>query len=106
MRMTNKKYFALALVLGLMVFISFAGCKNRAYSVNLFSTRGGWGYDILYNNKIIIHQPYMPAVNGQVPFADRTLAKRTGLLVVRKLTGHRSPGISKEEIKSLSNTDN
>ena len=77
--MTNKKYFALALVLGLMVFISFAGCKNRAYSVNVFSTRGGWGYDILYNNKIIIHQPYMPAVNGQVPFARQDPGKKNRL---------------------------
>ena len=43
----------------------------------------------------------MPAVKGQVAFTDRKSARKTAILVVKKLRNKQSPGISTDELKSI-----
>jgi len=98
---SNLKVFALLLVIILTsVMLTVRG---RSFNVELFRSGQGWGYDIMKNNKIYIHQPYMPAIEGEVPFSNRQSAKRTGILVVRKIRNHKSPSITKEELQSILN---
>jgi len=100
--MTNKKiYFGLALFLMLLVSLTIFSRRSHRYYVNVFVSEGGWGYDILYNNKTIIHQPFMPVVNGQVTFRDKYSAGKAGRLVMKKLQNNQSPTISREELNSL-----
>lgn len=101
-QMIDKKkgiIFTLFLVIAVVV-IALAG-RGHFYEVDLFKSSQGWGYDILKNNKIYIHQPYMPAVEGQVPFSNKHAARKTGKLVVKKIRNHKSPAITKEEIKAI-----
>lgn len=98
----NKKFLYIAL-LSVLVVLS-AGCTGRGhfnYEVELYESGNGWGYDIVVNNKPYIHQPYMPVVEGQVPFPDKKSARKTGLIVVEKLKNHKSPRISREELNSI-----
>ena len=102
MRMIDKKkslIFALFLVI-IVVSITLAG-RGHFYEVSLFRSGDGWGYDILKKDKAYIHQPYMPAVEGQVPFKDKRSAKKTGRLVIKKIRNHKLPAVTKEEINSL-----
>ncbi len=104
MRMTDKKktiIFALFLVI-IVVAITLSG-RGHFYEVSLFKSGEGWGYDISKKDKIYIHQPYMPAVEGQVPFSDKRSARKTGRLVIRKIKNHKSPAVTKEEMKSIIN---
>ncbi len=102
MRMTNRKILTgLALLLLLMVYATAMAGRNHSYCVNVFESEGGWGYDILYKNKMIIHQPFMPAVSGHHPFKNKSLAKKTGKLVVTKIINNKSPSISAEEILAI-----
>ncbi|MFZ0280207.1 MAG: DUF4907 domain-containing protein [Bacteroidales bacterium] len=71
------------------------------YKVKLFESDSGWGYDILVSRKPYIHQPYLPAVEGQVPFTDKNDARKAARLVIHKLRKHKSPAITKEEIESI-----
>jgi hypothetical protein len=43
----------------------------------------------------------MPAVEGQVPFQDKRSARKTGRLVIRKIKNHKSPAVTKEELRSV-----
>ena len=100
--MIDKKkllIFALFLVV-LVVTITLAG-RGHYYKVSLFKSGDGWGYDILKKEKAYIHQPYMPAVEGQVPFKDKRSAKKTGRLVIKKIRNHKSPAVTKEEIRAI-----
>ena len=102
MRMIDKKkslIFALFLVI-IVVTIILAG-RGHFYEVSLFKSGDGWGYDISKKDKIYIHQPYMPAVEGQVPFKDKRSAKKTGRLVVKKIRNHKLPAVTKEELESV-----
>ena len=100
--MIDKKkplIFALFLVI-IIVTITLAG-RGHFYEISLFKSEDGWGYDILKKDNVYIHQPYMPAVEGQVPFRDKISARKTGRLVIKKIRNHKSPAITKEEIKSV-----
>jgi hypothetical protein len=102
MRMIDKRkslIFALFLVI-LAVALTLTG-RGHFYEVSLFKSGDGWGYDILKKDKPYIHQPFMPAVEGQVPFKDKRSAKKTGRLVVKKIRNHKLPAVTKEELNSL-----
>jgi hypothetical protein len=102
MRMIDKRkslIFALFLVI-LAVALTLTG-RGHFYEVSLFKSGDGWGYDILKKDKPYIHHPFMPAVEGQVPFKDKRSAKKTGRLVVKKIRNHKLPAVTKEELNSL-----
>jgi hypothetical protein len=101
-KMTNRKIFTgLALLLLLTASLTAYSRRNQGYYVNVFESEGGWGYDIMNNKEIIIHQPFIPAISGHHPFENSIVAKKTGLLVVKKLVDKKSPRISEEEVISL-----
>jgi len=101
-KMTDKKktiIFALFLVI-IVVTLTLSG-RGHFYEVSLFKSGDGWGYDISKKDKIYIHQPYMPAIEGQAPFKDKRSARKTGRLVIRKIKNHKSPAVTKEELRSV-----
>jgi hypothetical protein len=100
--MINKKILAGIVLLLILVAVGIViNNRNHHYVVNLIESKQGWGYNILRGNKLIIHQPYMPAVSGQIPFGNKYSAKKTGHLVVKKLQNKLSPRIKIDELDSI-----
>jgi hypothetical protein len=99
----NKKKLILPVLLFVIVISVFAICKIRghSYDLELFRSDDGWGYDILRNEVVYIHQPYIPSIPGQKAFTDKKSARKTGRLVIRKLRDHKVPSVTKEELKSI-----
>lgn len=61
-----------------------------------------WGYNILKDNKIFIHQPHKPGIPGKEGFKDKRDAIKVAELVIAKLQrGEMPPTISLEEMRSL-----
>ena len=66
------------------------------------SNLSGYGYDILINGKLYIHQPYIPAINGSAGFLSEDDAHRTAEYALEKLKiTHTLPALSKQELDSL-----
>ena len=62
----------------------------------------GWGYDIYVDNKLFVHQPYIPAVTGLQGFKSESDAKKTGELILYKIKNQViPPSISIHELDSL-----
>ena len=99
--MTISRYLRL-IVLSALLISSFA-CRSREYpySVSTFKSEQGWGYDILIKEKIYIHQPFMPAVEGEVPFKSEKAAEKTAKLMIKKLKHHKVPSVSREELQKI-----
>jgi len=97
----KKKRLIFALFLVIIVVTITVSRRGHFFKVSPFKSGDGWGYDILVKDKAYIHQPYMPAVDGQVPFKDKRSAKKTGRLVVKKIRNHKLPSVTREEIKSI-----
>jgi hypothetical protein len=99
----RKKALILALfavILG--VSVTLAG-RGHFYDVELYKSSDGWGYDILKKDNVYIHQPFMPAIEGEVPFPDKKSARKTGRLVIKKIRNRESPTLTKEEVQSIVN---
>lgn len=62
---------------------------------------GAWGYVIFHNDKLMIQQFTIPALEGNQPFAGREQAVLVGNLVAEKLNHARHPGVTKKELDSL-----
>ena len=102
MRMINKNILLIsALFLVIVLSTVIYAKRGHFYEVELFKSEQGWGYDIVKNNKTYIHQPYMPVVEGQVPFSTRQSARKTGRLVIKKIQNQESPAVTREELKSI-----
>jgi hypothetical protein len=61
-----------------------------------------WGYDILVNNKLIIHQPCIPSLPGNEGFKTKEDAAKVAKLVIEKMKkGEMPPSIDEKELKKL-----
>lgn len=64
-------------------------------------SNGFWGYDILENEKAVIHQTTIPCFQGSSGMPDSLTASRIGLLVKQKLdSGIFPPTLEKRDIIS------
>lgn len=61
-----------------------------------------WGYDVLMDNRIKIHQPSIPGLPGNEGFKTKEKAEKVAKLVIQKMkTGEMPPTITNEELKEL-----
>jgi len=75
--------------------------KNYTYKV-LPSINGTWGYTILKEKKIFIHQASIPGLPGNEGFKSKSDAGKVARLVIKKLKkGEMPPTVSKDELTNL-----
>ncbi len=89
-------------------------CEKRSTSIsqqeNLMITSrvfeselGGYGYDILVNDTVFIHQPNIPAINDNVGFPTEAGARQIADLVITKIRNHEMPpSVTREELVKFS----
>lgn len=79
---------------------SFVIFNNDTLPASIKAT--GYGYNIFLNGKLYIHQPVLPAANGNAGFTSEEKAATTARLVVYKIQqGIIPPGVSVGELDSL-----
>ncbi|MDB5223007.1 MAG: hypothetical protein JWN83_1674 [Chitinophagaceae bacterium] len=61
----------------------------------------GWGYNILVDNKVFIHQEYIPAIAGKRAFLSKEDAMKTAALAIEKLKKGKQPIITKSDLAAL-----
>lgn len=73
------------------------------YQINTFKNEeNSWGYNILKEGKILIHQPNIPAIDGIIHFTTQEDAKSAATLVVDKLNKNIfPPSLSIDELESI-----
>lgn len=76
--------------------------QQANFMVKTFSSEEGWGYDILIDGKIKVHQPFIPAVQGRKGFDTQEKAKKAAALMIQKLEQKiMPPRLTIEELDSL-----
>ncbi|MCS3531823.1 DUF4907 domain-containing protein [Chryseobacterium sp. JUb7] len=84
------------------VFLISCEKKNKDFDVKVTrQTSGGYGYQILKNKKILINQPYIPAIQGEKTFKNETDAHKTAELVMSKIHRYSLPKVSIHELDSM-----
>ena len=76
--------------------------ENSDITVNTFEEDTGWGYEVLIDGNVYVHQPNIPAVGGNNGFKSEADARATGNLAIEKIReGVIPPTISIEELKAI-----
>jgi len=70
-------------------------------SYNIFNSPNGWGYDILENNKIFIHQDFVPALPVQKGFSKKEYAEKAAQLVIQKMHNTDFPTLTKQDLAQI-----
>jgi hypothetical protein len=66
------------------------------------SPYGGYGYNIIINGEVKIHQPHIPVVPGQLGFASAQDARKTAQLVISKIEQDQfPPQLTHRELEDL-----
>lgn len=56
------------------------------YTYELFEIEDGYGYDIIYDGNIIIHQEYEPSLSGFV-IMTKEVAEENAIVIIKRLVG-------------------
>ncbi len=102
-----KSYLSIWLLAILFLFScqrtqNFHPSKISGYDTiryKVFRVDSGWGYDILINSKVFIHQPFIPGVQGRFVFLTANDARKTAILMIHKML--RQPGLPAVSVREL-----
>jgi hypothetical protein len=70
----------------------------------VFKVMNGWGYDILVNDTIVIHQEFIPTRPNQEVFENKVQAEKTANLVLKKLRAGTPPTLTQSELQKILET--
>lgn len=98
MKMTKH----IAILILMLMLIACNKNPHKTFDIKITKTETGYYYDIYKKNKIIIHQPNIPAAISEQKFTDSIQCKKIAKLVVEKLENKIFPTITIEELKKNS----
>jgi hypothetical protein len=75
--------------------------KTPVFSYKIFKTNNGYGYDILVNDTLQIHQDFVPVIAEKKGFSQPAQAEQAAKLVIQKLQSGENPAISRAELETI-----
>jgi hypothetical protein len=92
----------LGIAVGAAVVYFFQNKKEtQQLSYQLFKTDKGWGYDILVNKTVYIHQDNVPVINRSKGFDTQQQAQQAAMLVINKVKVKKAPVLDKSEVENI-----
>lgn len=101
MNMRAKISFVAIITVLTVSVASCGGSKQTRPELKTFEKNGGWGYEILLNEKRYIYQEHIPAIEGKVPFASKKDAELVGRLILKKIMNKETPTVHTGELIKL-----
>ncbi|MEM6719548.1 MAG: DUF4907 domain-containing protein [Bacteroidota bacterium] len=86
-----------------MLALLCTACVEQNYGITfeVIPLDTGFGYIIRIEDKIVIKQTFIPAIQGNMPFCTEKDAQNTADLVVQKMMQSKGPTVTIEELKAL-----
>jgi len=86
----------LTVAAALLLTVYFVGRENTG--LETFRSGEGWGYTVTIGGKMVIKQPFIPAIEGTEPFETKRDALRIGRIVKKKIEKGIDPSVTIEEL--------
>jgi len=104
--METKKHNTIILSSAILIAVVMAVGIIKSKASNHFNSRvfkmvNGWGYDILVNDTIIIHQESVPVLQNQQPFEKSDEAIQAAQLIIAKLKKGEPPSLTKFDLEKI-----
>jgi hypothetical protein len=85
--------------------ITLRGHPPERFASRVFKVVNGWGYDVLVNDTVIIHQESIPVLQKQEAFLQKDQAEKTAQLIIQKLKSGSLPTLTKFDLEKILATD-
>lgn len=104
-----RKWIVPLLILLALIPLVYFGMQHRKkwkkehvlIELKAIQTPKGWGYDILTDGKVYIHQNIIPAIPGEYGFRTKEDALAVGQKVYDRMTTGQMPMVSAEEVRAM-----
>ncbi len=90
-----------ALWSGFLIFKAIKNDFTPEFKTQVYQVNKGYGYRIQYQEKTLIQQEYIPAIQKNQSFCNYNDAQKVAVLVVEKLSNKQNPKITVQELKQL-----
>ena len=107
--MTNflsQKWLTVCLSIGILIALAggywLRQKKEKEYvfvELRAFPTPSGWGYDILQDKQVYIHQDIIPVIGGKRSFQTKEQALAIGRRVLDRLNKKQLPDVTLQDLK-------
>lgn len=81
-----------------MLFLVSCNDLGSKYSGKVYKLKGGYGYKIFINERLVIKQDCIPALKDKRPFSDSLPASNIMNLVLEKMKMSQNPTITEEDL--------
>ena len=75
--------------------------KKKDITAKIFEGFNGWGYDILVDDELFIHQESIPSWPGKTGFQKKEQAEQTAQLIINKLKQGQVPAVTTFELQQI-----
>jgi uncharacterized protein DUF4907 len=96
------KHGTIVLAISIAVAVAIPFCyltQARKVDYRIFHTSTGWGYDILVDKRLFIHQECVPVLAQKRGFATEESARVVARMVVHKLKNNELPTLTYGELQ-------
>jgi hypothetical protein len=102
----NWMVVAVSVLIAAAIPVLYKGAMGTGSKIDYktFRQRGGWGYDIVVNRKLFIHQECIPAISEKKEFSTEVQATEAARLVMSKLKNNKLPTLSLAEVEQICST--
>ncbi|MBS1921355.1 MAG: DUF4907 domain-containing protein [Bacteroidetes bacterium] len=102
---SNGFILAVAVVISALIFV-LRKTKNKTnvthhFSYKTFDQQSGWGYDILVDEKIFIHQDFIPVIAAEKGFRKKEYAEKAASMIIQKLNLNLLPTLTAIDIRQI-----
>lgn len=93
-----------SVILSAFILLHFAKEKRQhGFHSRVFKAAGGWGYDILVDDKLFIRQESIPVISGSKAFPRKEEAEKTAALIINKMERGEPPVVTTFELQQFYN---
>lgn len=82
-----------------MLAVKPAAVPKDTLSYQCFKTNMGWGYDVLINETILIHQPFRPELSGYHGYVTEQQAGDSARIVIEKIKSGEMPLLNHQQMQ-------
>jgi hypothetical protein len=92
-----------AVIISIILPLLLLNHQEKGIRYTIFPTDGGWGYDIVIDKRLFIHQEFIPCLPGKRAFLEKKRARRAAEIIINKMKRKQLPTITKFEIDQVLN---
>jgi hypothetical protein len=102
--MKTTKHNIIVIIASVLIAIAIPFVIKRereTFAYKTFHHAKGWGYDILVNGKLFIHQENIPAISTEKGFDSATQASAIAAFILNKIKNNKPPTLTQEELRQI-----